>query len=414
MMRRALPTSRLPDAWLAERGLASAEADARRRRWGENDIVEAPPHAFWDLARDTAKDPMIWFLAGTSALYAAVGQGGEAATLLAAIAPLIGMDLYLHRRTQASTEGLQSRLAVTARVLRDGAPKAIPARAVVAGDLALVAAGEPFPADGIIVGGSEIQVDESALTGEAYPVPKRPLAAIPRDGAEVFVEHEHWGFAGTRLLTGTASLRVAFTGGETVYGEIVRSAVSGSHAPTPLQGAIRNLVTVLIAVASVICLIMAATRLIQGHGWVDALISAVTLATAALPEEFPVVFTFFLGVGVYRLARRQALVRRAVSVENIGRVSCICSDKTGTITEGRLHLSHLLPAADLEDKRLLFFASIASRDDSGDPLDAAGDQSPDRSQYRARSPADLARRSRPPDGHRPRHGDAGRPERQLP
>jgi Ca2+-transporting ATPase len=371
MMRRALPTSRLPDAWLAEGGLASAEADARRRRWGENDIVEAPPHAFWDLARDTAKDPMIWFLAGTSALYAVVGQGVEAATLLAAIAPLIGMDLYLHRRTQASTEGLQSRLAVTARVLRDGAPKAIPARAVVAGDLALVAAGEPFPADGIIVGGSEIQVDESALTGEAYPVPKRPLAAIPRDGEEVFVEHEHWGFAGTRLLTGTASLRVAFTGGETVYGEIVRSAVSGSHALTPLQGAIRNLVTGLIAVASVICLIMAATRLIQGHGWVDALVSAVTLATAALPEEFPVVFTFFLGVGVYRLARRQALVRRAVSVENIGRVSCICSDKTGTITEGRLHLTHLLPAADLEDKRLLFFASIASRGDSGDPLDAA-------------------------------------------
>ncbi len=390
MMRRALPTIRLPDAWLAEGGLASAEADARRRRWGENDIVEAPPHAFWDLARDTAKDPMIWFLAGTSALYAAVGQGVEAATLLAAIAPLIGMDLYLHRRTQASTEGLQSRLAVTARVLRDGAPKAIPARAVVAGDLALVAAGEPFPADGIIVGGSEIQVDESALTGEAYPVGKRPFVAgsasparsvgglpevqgssVRRDNGEVFVEHEHWGFAGTRLLTGTASLRVAFTGGETVYGEIVRSAVSGSHAPTPLQGAIRNLVTVLIAVASVICLIMAATRLIQGHGWVDALISAVTLATAALPEEFPVVFTFFLGVGVYRLARRQALVRRAVSVENIGRVSCICSDKTGTITEGRLHLTHLLPAADLEDKRLLFFASIASRGDSGDPLDAA-------------------------------------------
>ena len=371
MMRRALPTTRLPDAWLAERGLASVEAEARRRRYGENDIVEAPPHAFWDLTRDTAKDPMIWFFTGTSVLYAAVGQGVEAATLLAAIVPLIGMDLFLHRRTQASTEGLQSRLAVTARVRRDGAPEEIPARAVVAGDLALVAAGEPFPADGIIVVGADIQVDESALTGEAYPVSKRPLEAIPHDGEEVFVEHEHWGLAGTRLLTGSASLRVAFTGGETVYGEIVRSAVSGSHAHTPLQGAIRNLVSVLIAVASVICLIMAATRLIQGHGWVDALVSAVTLATAALPEEFPVVFTFFLGVGVYRLARRQALVRRAVSVENIGRVSCICSDKTGTITEGRLHLTHLLPAAGLEDKRLLLFASIASRADSGDPLDVA-------------------------------------------
>jgi len=80
-------------------------------------------------------------------------------------------------------------------------------------------------------------------------------------------------------------------------------------------------------------------------------VSAVTLASAALPEEFPVVFTFFLGVGVYRLARRHALVRRAVSVENIGRVSCICSDKTGTITQGRLHLAHLVAAAGIDDAR---------------------------------------------------------------
>ncbi|MBI2161843.1 MAG: cation-transporting P-type ATPase [Candidatus Rokubacteria bacterium] len=389
-MRRALPTERLPDAWLTERGLASAEADARRRRYGANDIVEAPPAAFWDVARDTAKDPMLWFLVGTSTLYAAVGQGVEALTLLAAIVPLAGMDVYLHRRTQASTEGLVSRLAASARVVRDGAPREVPARDVVAGDLALVGSGEPFPADGIIVAGAELQADEGALTGEAYPVSKRPVVAgsaspacsegglletragsVRNDNSEVFVEHEHWGFAGTRLLTGSAALRVVFTGGETVYGEIVRSAAPGARARTPLQSAIASLVTVLLTVASVLCLIMAWARLRQGYGWVDALVSAVTLATAALPEEFPVVFTFFLGVGVYRLARRQTLVRRAVSVENIGRVSCICADKTGTITEGRLHLTHLLPAPELAAPRLLFFAAIASRGDSGDPLDAA-------------------------------------------
>jgi Ca2+-transporting ATPase len=97
----------------------------------------------------------------------------------------------------------------------------------------------------------------------------------------------------------------------------------------------------------------------------------VTLATAAIPEEFPVVFTFFLGVGVYRLAKRQALVRRAVSVENIGRVSCICSDKTGTITEGRLHLTHLVPSAGVPEERLLLIASLAARRESGDPIDSA-------------------------------------------
>lgn len=377
MMRRALPTSQLPDAWRSERGLASADVEERRRRYGANDIIEAPPAALWDLARDTAKDPMLWFLAGTSALYVIVGQGVEALTLLAAIVPLAGMDVYLHRRTQASTEGLQSRLAVRARVVRDGAPREIPARDVVIGDLALVGPGEPFPADGVIVGGDRLQADESTLTGEAYPVAKRPFlleapgGSVRRADQEMFVEHEHWGLAGTRLLTGSAALRVAFTGGETVYGEIVRSATTGASARTPLQGAIASLVTTLVTAASVLCLIMAWARLRQGYGWVDALVSAVILATAALPEEFPVVFTFFLGVGVYRLARRQTLVRRAVSVENIGRVSCICSDKTGTITEGQLHLTHLLPAPGLGAPRLLFLASIASREESGDPLDAA-------------------------------------------
>ena len=123
--------------------------------------------------------------------------------------------------------------------------------------------------------------------------------------------------------------------------------------------------------ALVLCAILIVVRLRQGHGWLDATISAVTLATAALPEEFPVVFAFFLGVGVYRLARSGALVRRAVSVENIGRVSCICSDKTGTITEGNLRLAHLVPADATDSARLLTVAAAASRRESGDPLDTA-------------------------------------------
>ena len=127
----------------------------------------------------------------------------------------------------------------------------------------------------------------------------------------------------------------------------------------------------LVVVASVICLVLAWIRMRQGHGLVDAVLSAVTLAVAALPEEFPVVFTFYLGVGVYRLARRQALVRRAVVVENIGRVSYICSDKTGTITEGRLRLTHSYPAPVLDRERLLAIAAYASRCESGDPLDLA-------------------------------------------
>ena len=119
----------------------------------------------------------------------------------------------------------------------------------------------------------------------------------------------------------------------------MRFAREGQHERTPLQNAIGTLVAGLVVIAVLVCVALAATRYYQGFGLLDAFLSAVTLAVAALPEEFPVAFTFFLGVGVYRLARRQALVRRAVVVENIGRVTCICSDKTGTITEGKVALA---------------------------------------------------------------------------
>ncbi len=351
-------------------GLTDDAAAARRARFGPNDIVDAVENPWWALLRDTARDPMIWLLAGTGAVYAFLGEAVEALTMVVSIVPLVGMDLYLHRRTQASTAGLASRLATTARVLRGGVAREIAARDLVPGDLTIVATGQPFPADGIVVGGEEIQADESALTGEAFPVRKRSAAAATLQG-EAAVDAEHWGFAGTRLLTGEARLLVALTGGETLYGEIVRSATRGPAVRTPLQSAIASLVAALVVGAAVVCIVLAAVRLWQGHGWVDALLSAVTLAVAAIPEEFPVVFTFFLGVGVHRLAKQRALVRRAVSVENIGRITCICSDKTGTITEGSLRVGHVEPAPGADEASLLAAGALASRAATGDPLDLA-------------------------------------------
>lgn len=362
---------RLHGLLAGDRGLTAAEVQERQQRFGRNEIVESVGNPWAELTRDTARDPMIWFLVGMSLLYGLLGDVMEALTLFVAVVPVVGIDAFLHRRARASTAGLSSRLAARATAMRDGGAEEVAAVEIVPGDLIVVSATEPFPADGIVLAGADLQVDESVLTGEAYPIRKAPLVAVPHDGGEPAVDAEHWVFAGTRLLTGRATVRVAFAGSDTVYGEIVRSAVSGARTRTPLQAAIASLVSVLVAAAAVICLVLAFVRLRQGYGWVDALVSALTLAVAALPEEFPVVFTVFLGVGVYRLAKRQALVRRAVSVENVGRVTCICSDKTGTLTEGRLHLTHLVPAADLADVRLLSLAAIAARQESNDPLDAA-------------------------------------------
>ncbi len=370
-MNRSVPLDRLEGLADPAQGLTTAEVATRTARYGPNRILEAAPKGWLELTRETLKDPMLWFLVGTSALFALIGQLREAAILVVALVPLMGMDAYLHRRTHASTAGLASRLASNATVLRDGAQQVVAAAALVPGDLAVVATGEAFPADGILVGGERMQADESALTGEAFPVPKLAIDGLLRRGVHAKVDGASWGLAGTRLLTGEARLRVVYTGGETLYGEIARSASSDEQGHTPLQTAVGRLVMVLVVGAVALCLVLAWARLQQGHGVVDALMSALTLAVAALPEEFPVVLTFFLGVGVYRLAKRQALVRRAVVVENIGRVTCIASDKTGTITEGKLRLRHAVPALPLTASRLLELAAAASRIETGDPLDAA-------------------------------------------
>ncbi len=380
-MRQKLAIERVAGLLDGERGLSSVEVEARRQKYGTNDIVEVPGNPWRELARETARDPMIWFLVGTAVLYLALGSPVEALTLLAAILPLVGMDAYLHRRTQASTAGLLQKLASRASVLREGTWSEIPAIDLVPGDLARVGSGQAFPADGLIAFAEEAQADESSVTGEAYPVRKRSLPRLPPAAKEPpplppaaedpIVDGIHWGFAGTRLLTGTALLRVVATGPETIYGAIVRSATQGARAPTPLQEAVADLVRGLLVVAAALCVVLAAVRVRQGHGWVDALISAATLGVAALPEEFPVAFTVFLGVGVYRLAGRKALVRRAVSVENIGRATCICTDKTGTITEGRLRLERIVPAGLMSTEHLLRLGALASREESADPLDAA-------------------------------------------
>jgi P-type Ca2+ transporter type 2C len=366
-VRRKVPNQRLDGLDDPGRGLVATEISARQAQFGTNAIIPGTRGGWRTTLADTVRDPMLWFLLATGALFALVGRYGEAVIMLVALAPLFGMDAYLHRRTQASVEGLSGRLASSARVLRDGVEQEVAAEFLVPGDLVRVRSGESFPADGLIVAADDPQVEESALTGEAWPVRKQVLEGAPK-GA---IEDVHWGLAGTRLLTGQAWLRVVAIGAETLYGEIVRSAVSGAHARTPLQRAVMQLVKILTVAAAVACLILAWLRFQQGHGLVDALLSALTLAIAALPEEFPVVLTFFLGVGVYRLARRRALVRRALVVENIGRVSCICSDKTGTLTEGRLVLAHLSRASGLDEMQLRAVAAAASQPDSGDPLDEA-------------------------------------------
>lgn len=353
-------------------GLTKEQVLFQRTHFGSNDIIEVSGNPLVEIFLDTIKDPMIWFLIGVGVVFAFTDQIQEGITLFIAIIPLVLMDAFLHWRTKSSTEGLKGNLSSEVTVLRDGKEEKINSQDLVPGDIVFLSTEIFVPADGIIDEEKELQIDESVLTGEAFPINKSAInfdyfAKISDE--EVPVDESHLVFAGTRVLSGQGKMRVLFTGINTSYGEIVQSISQSPHERTPLQKSISQLVKGLIWAAGVFCVVLAAVRICQGHNWIDALLSAATLAIAAIPEEFPVVFTFFLSVGIYRLAKHRALVRRAVSVENIGRTTFICTDKTGTITVGKLNLTHL--DAHQSDEELLTAALAASNPEGTDPVDIA-------------------------------------------
>lgn len=368
-MFRILPSDRVKHPLDSHWRLNQQEVKSLHEQYGANEIIDRTARPFIAILKDTLLDPMIWFLFGASVMFILLGKYPDAMVLLLAIIPIGGMDAFLHWRTQFSTRALSSKLIHFAYVLRANAEYQLPAKELVPGDLVLVKAGEYFPADGIILTAENAQVDESSLTGETFAVTKSPLTKLPKETS--LVSYDHWGFVGTRLLTGNILLRVIYTGQETLYGEIISSVLRSQHERTPLQKAISRLVYTLLWLAIIFCGILAFVRFYQGFGVIDALLSAATLAVAALPDEFPMVFTFFLGVGIYRLAKNHALVRRGVSVENIGRITCICTDKTGTITQGLFKIACYECKAPVTPYLLSLTAAMASRPESGDPLDIA-------------------------------------------
>lgn len=355
-----------------EGGLSPAEVASQRAVFGPNDIVEVAGHPWLELVLETLKDPMIWFLVGIGVAFLFAGERGDAITLFVAVLPLLFMDAFLHWRTQASTATLKGQLSSVAKVLRDGREIELNSRELVPGDLVILSPGLLLPADGIFEKAADIQIDESVLTGESLPISKAAfVAADPFALAhlqESKVAPSTLGYAGTRVLTGSGLLRVLFTGARTSYGEIVQSVSRMPHVRTPLQESIGRMVRFLVFASIGFCVLLAGVRIYQGHGWLDALLSAATLAVAAIPEEFPVVFSFFLGVGVYRLAKKRALVRKAVSVENIGRTTQICTDKTGTLTLGSLKLAHTDASASEE---ALLRAALVASSSATDPMDLA-------------------------------------------
>jgi Ca2+-transporting ATPase len=300
---------------------------------------------------------MVLLLLVAGGTYVFLGDAFDATVALTALLPIFLVTSVLEHRSERALAELKRLSTPTARVIRDGREQVIDARRVVPDDLMLVREGDIFTADGILIKGDTVIVDESTLTGESQPVTK----AAPTD--EVY--------AGTALRSGRGIVRVSATGAQTKYGRIGK-LMSEMHAgATPIERIVRRLVWRAGIAVLLLCAVVIVVE--HGHGalWPVAIIAGVSLAMAAIPEELPMVYTLYLALGAWRLAKQHALVRRLASVETLGAASVICVDKTGTLTYGALEVSQTWQPQEGGPPELLRAAALACDPDPFDPLDIA-------------------------------------------
>lgn len=301
---------------------------------------------------------MVVLLGATAAVYLWIGSRTDAIAALVAVAPIAALDVLLETRTERALDQLRLLSAPTARAVRDGTLDEIPADQVVPGDLLEVREGDVISADGHLVGAALLHVDESPLTGESDAIAKSAAA-----DADLF--------AGTRVLSGRGRMLVSATGMASRYGKVAELLAGVKPPSTPLQLAIRRLFVLLSVVAAVVCIAVVGLELARGTPWTGALIAGIGLAMASIPEEIPIVATLYLGLGAWRLARDHALIRRLSGVETLGMTTVICTDKTGTLTEGSIQLVDVLPRAGITEAQVLEASLLASRPEPFDPLERA-------------------------------------------
>ena len=364
-------------------GLEAAEAARRLAAFGPNELPRAGGRSLWRILAETLREPMFLLLVGAATLYLVLGDLGEGLFLMAGALAAIGLVILQEARSERALAALRELAQPQARVLRDGVDRVIPARELVPGDLLLVGEGERLPADGLLVSGEVLSIDESALTGESAPVLKPPAGpgqACPPD-AEPGAESSALLFAGSMVVRGQGVAQVARTGRASALGRIGGALAGAVEELTPLQKTAGRLVGVLSLLALAFCALVAVAYGLLRHDWVGGALAGITVAVSLIPEEFPMVLAVFLALGAWRLATHQVLVRRSAVIEALGGATVLCVDKTGTLTENRMRVARLWTAeGDVEltadppagaAAELLVLAGLASAVRPVDPMDRA-------------------------------------------
>jgi Ca2+-transporting ATPase len=368
-----------------ESGLTDAEAQRRLRDDGPNELASTRPRGIVRTLLDVLRQPMLLLLLAAGVLYLVLGDPGEAATLLAMVVIVVVITLVQERRTDNAVEALRDLSSPRALVVRDGVRKRIAGREVVRGDLAILGEGDRVPADGVLTEASNLQVDESLLTGESVPVRKRArdAGAGPIDNTQPGGDDLPVVFSGTLVVGGRGVLEVTTTGGRTAMGRIGKVLASVEVERTSLEREVDVIVRRMAIGALVICATIVLVYGLSRHDWIDGVLAGITVAMALLPEEFPVVLTVFQAFGAWRIAKHHVLTRRMPAIEALGAATVLCSDKTGTLTINRMRVARL-DAGDasvdvtgqLRDlpeavHAVVEYAILASQHDPSDPMEVA-------------------------------------------
>jgi len=373
------PTNAASERWP---GLASQEAARRLAADGPNELPAEQRRGLLGLLRGVFKEPMFLLLLGAAALYLTFGDWKEGLTLLGFVVVVITITVVQEGRTERALDALRDLSSPQAQVIRGGLVQIVPARELVRGDIILVAEGDRVPADALLREGATLSVDESLLTGESVPVSKIPDPAAERpsaaggDGSPTL-------FFGTLIGSGRGLAEVCGTGPRSELGRIGASLKEVVRERTPLQRemgvAVRRMAVVGVALSLLLVVILG----LSNGDWRQAALSGIALAMALLPEEFPVVLTVFLALGAWRIAKVRVLTRRAASVETLGAMQVLCTDKTGTLTQNRMTIRRLVSAEaefDLDEPdaplpesvhALVEFGILASPRDPFDPMEKA-------------------------------------------
>ena len=327
-------------------GLTGAEAGKRLAAAGPNELKASERVSPWRLLLEQFKNVLILILLGATGLSIALGHGLESLVIAVIVLFAVLLGFVQEYRAERAIESLRKLAAPNALVLRDGQELKIPARDVVPGDVVMLHTGDRVPADGRLLEAVNLKAEEAALTGESVATDKHTDALV---GELPVGDRKNLVHAGTALTYGRGRAVVVATGMQTEFGRIAQLLETVETSRTPLQKNLDRVGSVLARVALVVVGVIVALGLLRGQPFVEMLIFGIALAVAVVPEALPAVVTISLALGVQRMVKRNALIRRLPAVETLGSTSVICSDKTGTLTKDEMTVRRLYVGGELID-----------------------------------------------------------------